>query len=210
MSHKLPRTLQAVPTTLHAQLEIADAIRKLSTADREDCARQRREELGALRRDLGKLREDLGKISRDFPMLFLTELRKVGFNPNEPRVPAGSGSKSGEWTHEPGGDEQAANPQLAQLGPPPVLLDEPPVIVRPPLPEFPQSATKPPGPGWEWRGAPGANPGDPNGSWYNPETGESLHPDMQHDPPLGPHWDYRAPDNTWYRWFPDGRLEIRA
>jgi hypothetical protein len=40
----------------------------------------------------------------------------------------------------------------------------------------------------EWRGAPGANPGDPNGSWYNPETGESLHPDMEHNPPIGPHW----------------------
>jgi hypothetical protein len=29
MSHKLPRTLQAVPNTLHARLEIADAIRKV-------------------------------------------------------------------------------------------------------------------------------------------------------------------------------------
>jgi len=145
MSHKPPRTLRAVPNTLHGRLEIADAIRKLSAADQEDLVRQRREELAALRRDIEKLREDLRKINRVFPTLLLAELRKTGFNPDEPRVPTGSGSKSGEWTHEPGGDEQAANPQLAQLGPPPVLLDEPPVIVRPPLPEFPQSATKPPG-----------------------------------------------------------------
>jgi hypothetical protein len=113
MSHKLPRTLQAVPNTLHARLEIADAIRKLSAADQEDLVQQRREELAALRRDIEKLREDLRKINRVFPTLLLAELRKAGFNPDEPRVPTGSGSKSGEWTHEPGGDEQAANPQLA-------------------------------------------------------------------------------------------------
>jgi hypothetical protein len=61
MSHKLPRTLQAVPNTLHARLEIAEAIRKL----------------------------------------FSAELRKAGFNPDEPRVPAGD-SKGGQWTNEGG------------------------------------------------------------------------------------------------------------
>jgi hypothetical protein len=61
MSHKLPRTLQAVPNTLRARLEIADAIRKL----------------------------------------FPTELHKAGFNPDEPRVPAGN-SKGGQWTKDGG------------------------------------------------------------------------------------------------------------
>jgi len=61
MSHKLPRTLQAVPKTLHARLEIADAIRKLSPA----------------------------------------ELRKAGFNPDEPRVPAGN-PRGGQWTADGG------------------------------------------------------------------------------------------------------------
>jgi hypothetical protein len=61
MSHKLPRTLQAVPNTLHARLEIADAIRKLSPA----------------------------------------ELRKAGFNPDEPRVPAGD-PQGGQWTTDGG------------------------------------------------------------------------------------------------------------
>jgi hypothetical protein len=89
MPHKLPRTLQAVPNTLHARLEIADAMRKLSAADQEVWVQQRREELGALRRDMEKLREDLRKLSRAFPTLLLTELRKAGFNPDEPRVPAG-------------------------------------------------------------------------------------------------------------------------
>jgi hypothetical protein len=101
MSDKLPRTLQAVPNTLHARLEIADAIRKLGAADQEDWVQQRREELAALRRDMEKLREDLRKISRAYPTLLLTELRKAGFNPDEPRVPAGD-SKGGQWTKDGG------------------------------------------------------------------------------------------------------------
>jgi|HubBroStandDraft_4_1064222.scaffolds.fasta_scaffold33785_3 hypothetical protein len=101
MSHKLPRTLQAVPNTLHARLEIADAMRKLSAADQEGWMQQRREELAALRRDMEKVREDLRKISRAFPTLLLTELRKTGFNPDEPRVLAGD-SKGGQWTKDGG------------------------------------------------------------------------------------------------------------
>jgi hypothetical protein len=61
MSHKLPRTLQAVPNTSHARLEIADAIRTL----------------------------------------FPTELHKAGFNPDEPRVPAGN-PQGGQWTTDGG------------------------------------------------------------------------------------------------------------
>ena len=99
--------------------------------------------------------------------------------------------------------------QLAQ-GLPPLLFEEPPLVVRPPLPQFPQDYAKPPGPGWEWRGAPGSQPGDPQGNYYNPGTNESLHPDPEHPPPLGPHYDYRAPDGQWYRWFPDGSLELKS
>jgi hypothetical protein len=63
-----------------------------------------------------------------------------------------------------------------------------------------------PGEGWEWRG-PGA-PGTPNrGAWYNPATKETLHPDLAHGDPIGPHYDYRAPDGTFYRIYPDGRVE---
>jgi hypothetical protein len=106
MSHKLPRTLQAVPNTLHARLEIADAIGKLNTADQEDWAQRRREALIALRRDVEKLREELRTVSRDFLTLFLTELRKAGFNPDEPRVPAGN-PQGGQWTKE--GDSGSAD-----------------------------------------------------------------------------------------------------
>jgi hypothetical protein len=103
-----------------------------------------------------------------------------------------------------------ADPQVAQTLPPPLLFEEPPLVVRPPLPEFPEDPTVPPGPGFEWRGQPGSQPGDPKGSWYNPETGETLRPDMNHPPQIPPHWDYKTPDKRWYRWFPDGRLELKS
>ena len=52
--------------------------------------------------------------------------------------------------------------------------------------------------------------GDFQGNWYNPQTGETLHPDLNHPLPVGPHYDYRAPDGQWYRWFPDGRFELKV
>ena len=67
-------------------------------------------------------------------------------------------------------------------------------------PDF-NDPSNPPGPGWVWRG-----PAD-KGSWYNPATGETLHPDLEHPDPIGPHYDYRAPDRQFYRIFPDGRIE---
>lgn len=57
----------------------------------------------------------------------------------------------------------------------------------------------------EWRGT--GNPGSAEGAWYNPKTGEYLHPDLQHPSPIGPHWDYRAPDGSLWRVYPDGRME---
>lgn len=92
----------------------------------------------------------------------------------------------------------------------PPLFDEPPAIVRPPVENFPTDPTQPPGPGFEWRGAPGSTPGSPNGNWYNPNTGESLRPDMSHPEPIGPHYDYRAPSGDWYRWFPNGNMAPKA
>jgi RHS repeat-associated protein len=76
----------------------------------------------------------------------------------------------------------------------------------PPSEQYPTDPTQPPGPGYEWRGQPGSVPGDPNGNWYNPNTGESLRPDLSHPDPIGPHWDYRAPDGQWYRWYPNGQV----
>jgi RHS repeat-associated protein len=64
-----------------------------------------------------------------------------------------------------------------------------------------------PGEGWEWRGNPEAPVGSDQGAWVNPETGETLHPDLGHGEPIGPHFDYKAPDGSEYRIFPDGRIE---
>jgi len=78
--------------------------------------------------------------------------------------------------------------------------------VSPPF-EFPQDLTKPPGPGWEWRGAPDSEPGDSNGNWYNPDTGEWIHNDMGHEEPIGPHLDYQPPNGApVQRWFPNGTM----
>ena len=41
-------------------------------------------------------------------------------------------------------------------------------------------------------------------------TGESLHPDFHHPGPIRPHWDYRAPDGSQYRWFGPGDLQPKA
>jgi RHS repeat-associated protein len=69
----------------------------------------------------------------------------------------------------------------------------------------PTDPTKPPGPGYEWRPA-GSRPGIDKGGWHNPNTGESLHPDLNHPDPIGPHWDYKGPYGPQYRWYPDGRM----
>ena len=45
-----------------------------------------------------------------------------------------------------------------------------------------------PGDGFEWRGK---NPiGGDKGAWYNPSTGDSLHPDLNHPAGIDPHWDW--------------------
>ncbi len=64
---------------------------------------------------------------------------------------------------------------------------------------------KSPGEGWEWKG--NGPEGSSEGSWVNPETGEKLYPDLNHPEPLGPHYDYTAPDGSQYRIYPDGRIE---
>ena len=74
------------------------------------------------------------------------------------------------------------------------------------LPPWPgKDPTKAP-PGTEWRGQPGSTPGNGKGSYYNPNTGESFHPDLNHPDPIGPHWDYVAPDGSEYRIMPDGTV----
>ena len=60
-------------------------------------------------------------------------------------------------------------------------------------------------PNFEWRGS-GA-PASGRGNFVNMKTGEWLHPDLNHGPPSGPHWDYGIRgDSQTFRIFPDGSI----
>lgn len=74
---------------------------------------------------------------------------------------------------------------------------------RTPEPDFSNPAQSP-GAGWEWRGT--GPVGSSQGSWFNPATRESLHPDLSHPSPIGPHYDWKAPDGKSYRISPDGKV----
>jgi RHS repeat-associated protein len=72
-----------------------------------------------------------------------------------------------------------------------------------PHPDYPgNDPAKKPGEGYEWRGKGSPNSGQ--GNWHNPQTGENLHPDLDHPDPYGPHWDYTDPDGNSFRLYPDG------
>jgi RHS repeat-associated protein len=62
---------------------------------------------------------------------------------------------------------------------------------------IPKDPKQKPHPDFEWRGP------DDKGAWYNPKTGESLWPDMNHANPIGPHWDYIDPSGRGWRALPD-------
>jgi len=54
--------------------------------------------------------------------------------------------------------------------------------------------------GFEWKG-PG-EPGSKQGGYHNQKTNQSLRPDLNHKPPIGPHWDYKGPEGS-FGIFPD-------
>ena len=60
-------------------------------------------------------------------------------------------------------------------------------------------------PDFEWRGS--GTPESGRGNFVNMKTGEWLHPDLNHGPKIGPHWDYgvRGSSQT-FRIFPDGNI----
>lgn len=83
------------------------------------------------------------------------------------------------------------------------------LLVAPKGPKFPGNDVIKASDGFEWRGKPGSRPGSKEGNYYNPETGESLRPDLNHPDPIGSHWDYRDTDGKWWRIFPDGSMEAK-
>jgi hypothetical protein len=77
MKPSLPRTLSAVPQTLHARLEIAKAIRTLTGPDENELLRQRRAEITAIRHDLEALTREIRKVGEECLALAKVELRKA-------------------------------------------------------------------------------------------------------------------------------------
>jgi RHS repeat-associated protein len=73
----------------------------------------------------------------------------------------------------------------------------------PEIPPYPHDPTQPPGPGWEWEGD--GPPGSPGGKWTHPDYGD-LKPDLEHPPPMPPHWDWEPNDGSRWRYFPDGEI----
>jgi len=59
--------------------------------------------------------------------------------------------------------------------------------------------------GFEWRGRDA--PGGRRGNWYNEENNETLHPDLNHEPLINPHWDYIGPGYPGARLYIDGTWE---
>jgi YD repeat-containing protein len=75
---------------------------------------------------------------------------------------------------------------------------------RPTFTRIPRSPMISPGKGWIWRGT--GPRGSSMGSWFNPATGESLHPDFHH-PGVAPHYDYAVKGIAQqFRIFVDGTV----
>lgn len=92
----------AVPKVLVVRLAIIRAIGRLNEPCDSERVQLRRAEIASLRHKLEGIAQDLRKLSREWPFLIRSELRKAGFDPNEPRVPAGH-SDGGQWTGDSGG-----------------------------------------------------------------------------------------------------------
>jgi hypothetical protein len=101
MKPPLPHSESAIPRTLHAQLEIAKAIRMLMAPDDEEPLRRRRAELAAMRGELEAMKRDLHKAGEECLALVKAGLRAAlkKYSPDQPRVPAGN-PDGGQWTNE--------------------------------------------------------------------------------------------------------------
>ncbi len=80
------------------------AIGTVAAQEEDEALRRRRAELASLRRDC----ELLAEACRECASVVNGGLRKAGYNPNEPRVPAGN-PDGGQWTREGGGAHSTAS-----------------------------------------------------------------------------------------------------
>lgn len=73
---------------------------------------------------------------------------------------------------------------------------------------YSSNPSDPPAPGWVWKG--NGPPESGKGAWVNPDNpNESAHPDVNHPGPIGPHWDYNAPDGRTYYIWPNGSMTFK-
>lgn len=83
------------------RVEIVKAAHTLVAQIAEEQESRRQSEFAAIRRDCELVVEALRGACREYAGALRTELRKAGYNPNEPRVPAGN-PDGGQWTRESG------------------------------------------------------------------------------------------------------------
>lgn len=141
----LPRSLTAVPRDWHVHQEVAKAIQSLFAQIREQDAQQPSHPAVAIReRELVKL--IARHIPHEFAPILHSELRKTGYDPNEPRVPGGN-TEGGEWTRNDGSANSVV-PAQDNWNPGAVYAaNEPPGIGHnqgPPLDEPPKIPPQPP------------------------------------------------------------------
>jgi hypothetical protein len=127
MTSYRPGIATVPPPTLEKQLEVLAAARSLATQD-DEFWRRRRAEIAAIRRILGELvvlRLELQRQHGEFVELIQEERRQrdprlrshvIKYNPDQPRIPAGS-PHGGEWTSGEGGS--AIDAGSAPLAPAP-------------------------------------------------------------------------------------------
>jgi hypothetical protein len=84
----------------------------------------------------------------------------------------------------------------------PIMVPNVPIPSAKDLPWIPGHS---PGAGWVWKG--NGTPESGRGNWINEDTGQKLHPDLNHPAPKGPHWGVKQPDGGMWDVFPDGRVE---
>ena len=99
-----------MPQTSEVRHEIFKAAQRL--AGESELTQQRREEIASIRNELELIRKDIAGLLRNGRSLILAELRKYGYNPQEPRIPEHQ-TGGGRWTRDPfAGQRYAAATQI--------------------------------------------------------------------------------------------------
>jgi DNA-binding phage protein len=104
-----------IPRNPAVRFEIAIAMRTL-LEDGDEQLRQRRAEIVSIRQGLAEIARNIDQLRHEAAALILSELRKYGYNPEEPRIPKGNPGP-GRWTRvaaddDPNKSSDAAGPDI--------------------------------------------------------------------------------------------------